>query len=150
MSSMRPSGAYSRRSKLRKPTVPFSIALPTTPTLTAASTASGKTQNTSMCFMALAFGGPDHDASRPGIQVRNVLQRERDVEFPATLLAYHKHFMGGGLESVAHYAQNLAVVVTRGQPDKVSHVVFALLGRVEFVAADQKFFALQRIYLFPT
>src|SRR5215212_3033066 len=149
MSSMRPSGEKSRRSKLRKPTIPFSIALPTTPTLTAASTASGKTQNTSRFFMTLAFGGSYHDTPRPGIQVGNVLQREGDVEIPATLFAYHEHFVGGRLESVAHHAENLAVVVERGQPDEVSHVVFVRPRAIEFVAADQEFLALKRIHLFP-
>src|SRR5215216_2463099 len=97
MSSMRPPGEKSRRSKLWKPTVPFSIALPTTPTLTAASTASGKTQNTSICFMGLAFGRPNHEPPRFQIHVRDVFEREWniDISMPST---DHEHFMGGGLE----------------------------------------------------
>src|SRR5215212_1464233 len=148
MSSMRPSGEKSRRSKLRKPTVPFSIALPTTPTLTAASTASGKTQNTSMCFMGLAFGGSHHELPRFKIHVRDVFERERNIGIlmPST---DHEYFVGGGLERIAHHAENLASIVDRRQSDEICHVEFALFRRVEVAAAHQEFFALQGACIFP-
>ena len=48
MSSIRPFGAYSRRSKVRRATEPRSMARPTTPTRRVLSTASGNTQKTSI------------------------------------------------------------------------------------------------------
>src|SRR5919112_2739682 len=110
------------------------MALPTTPTLTAASTASGKTQNTSMRFKILAFGRPDHDSPRLQIQLRNVLQRKGNVEIAAIAIAYHENLVGGGLEGVAQGTDNPTRVVDGGQSDEVSHVEFVLFRRVEIVA----------------
>jgi hypothetical protein len=53
--------------------VPFSMALPTTPTLKAASTASGKTQKTSMFLIDLAFRRPDQNSPSPKVHLRDVL-----------------------------------------------------------------------------
>src|SRR5215211_1811114 len=125
------------------------MALPTTPTLTAASTASGKTQNTSMCFIVLAFGRPDHDPPRFQIQHRNVLKRERNIEVLDTFPTYHENFVGGGLESVLDDADALPGSVHGGQSDEVRHVELAFFRRVELCAVEKKLFAFQGGRVFP-
>src|SRR5215211_206881 len=119
------------------------MALPTTPTLTAASTAAGKTQNTSICFTRLFLRWSDRDTARSRIKFRNVLQSKGNIEIPPVLLADHEDFVGCGLERVFHVTQDLTRFVHGRQADQIGHVVLAFLRHVELIAVEHQLLAFQ-------
>src|SRR5215210_293666 len=130
--------------------MPFSMALPTTPTPMAASTASGKTQKTSMFLIKLAFRRPDHDPSRLQIHFGDVLHSKREIEIlPVLLLTDYEDFVGRCLERIRYRPYNLTSVVNSRQADEVSHVELSRFGRVQLFAVEQELFASQGLRVGP-
>src|SRR5215211_4536379 len=119
------------------------MALPTTPTLTVASTAAGKTQKISICCTELLLGWSDSYPTRSRIEFRNVLQGKGNKEVPIILLADHEDFVGCGFEGIFHDTQDLAGFVHRGQADQIGHVVLAFLRHVELITVKHQHFAFQ-------
>src|SRR5215210_8386631 len=130
--------------------MPFSMALPTTPTPTMASTASGKTQKTSMFLIKLAFRGPGYDPSRLQIHFRDVFHSKGDVDIPPVLLlADHEDFVGGCLERNRYRPDDLTRIVNNRQAEQIGHVELSRFGRVQLFAVEQEFFAPQGLCVGP-
>src|SRR5215211_781679 len=111
--------------------MPFSMALPTTPTFTAASTDWGKTQKMSMLLKVLTFRRSDQDPLRPEAYLWHVLEGEGEIHFlPVFLSADHEDFVGGGLEAIHHRSDDVTRVVHGRQADQVGHVELSLSQRV--------------------
>src|SRR5215212_5210932 len=122
--------------------MPFSMALPTTPTRTAASTASGKTQKMSMLLIGLTFRRSDEEPPRPEVYIGDVLEGEGKIQFlPVFLSVDHKDFVGCGLEAIDHRSDDATCVVYGRQADQVSHVELALSQRIKLLAVEQEPFA---------
>src|SRR5215207_3257763 len=128
--------------------MPFSMALPTTPMRTAASTASGKTQKTSMLLTALAFRRPDQDAPRPEVYIGYVLQGKGQIEI-LPIFTDHEDFVGAGLEGIHYRSDDLTRVVHGLKADQVSDVELSLFRYIELRAVEQEFSTSQRICVAP-
>src|SRR5918998_2641310 len=107
------------------------MALPTTPTCRAASTALGKTQKTSMFLTSSLLRRPDDHAGRFEVYFGDVLQGKRDVDGAPRLPVDHQDLVRAGLEGLTHRADDVARVAHGGEPDEVSHVELPLLWSVE-------------------
>src|SRR5215212_6329901 len=128
----------------------FSIALPTTPMPTAASTASGKTQKTSMFLTKLAFRRSDQDPPRSKFYLGDVFHRKGEIEIlPVPLLTDHENLVGGGLERIRHRPHDLACIVNGPQAYQVGHVELSRFEHIQLFAVEQEHFATQGLRIGP-
>src|SRR5215216_636591 len=126
--------------------MPFSMALPTTPTFTAASTASGKTQKTSMLRIDLNFRRSDQNSTSTEIYLGYMLEGKGQIQvLPVSLFTDHEDFVGGGLEGIRHRSDDLTRIVHGRQADQVSHVELSFFGRIELLAVEHELPAPQSI-----
>ena len=98
--------------------MPFSMALPTTPTPTVGVDRFGEDAEDVYASHLLAFRRTDNDPPSPEVHLGDVLQGKGKIEFlPVFLLTNHEHFVGGGLEGIGHRSEDLTCVAYRGKPD---------------------------------
>src|SRR3712207_6557101 len=133
MSSIRRLGTKSRRSNVLNPTMPRSMARPTTPTRKAPSTASGKTQKTSMppTGVSLHPRGVHDESASLRVDLRDVLVGEGHVELLPVLAPHDEHVVGGRLEEIGHAADERPRRVVRLKAHEIPNVELPLLGLIE-------------------
>src|SRR5829696_5401235 len=120
------------------------MALPTTPTRTAASTTGGNTHNTSMFLTTSAFRRADDNSARGEIHVRDVLAGEGYIAGGGIfILADDQNLVGGRLERLLHRSEGLAGLADGRQPDQVVNVELILVWRVELSPLENEPFAPQ-------
>src|SRR5215218_11254707 len=119
--------------------MPFSMALPTTPTRSAAS---GKTQKMSILLIGLTLRRSNQELPHPEVYIGDVLEGEGKIQFlPVFLSADHEDFVGCSLEAIHHHSDDPTCVVYGRQADQVSHVELSLSQRIKLLAVEQELFA---------